>query len=284
MDHTCALVTSGGVKCWGNNYYGQLGNGTYNNWPAPVDVSGLNGGVTAISAGEQHTCALNGDGSIKCWGYNYWGQLGDGTIDDRITPVDVSGLNGGATAVAADGFHTCALAGGAVKCWGKNDVGQIGDGTTTTRLAPVDIVELNSGVTEIAAGQAHTCALTDNGGVRCWGDNDYGQIGDGSTAYRYTPTDVIGFGEPAKAAEASPLTRRFWASSPISSTYPPPPTGRGEFYPGPELQLPQQPADHNVYLPLVVTPLSWVQAKAITTGRSHTCRAGRRRRQVLGGQ
>lgn len=190
--HTCALTSTGGVKCWGDNTYGQLGDGTTTNQATPVDVKGLEGGVSFISAGSGHTCALTKDGGVKCWGNNNDGELGDGTTTQRLTPVDVNGLTSGVSAIALGSLYTCALTStGVVKCWGwRNAYAEGNDNPTTKRLSPVDVQGLTSGIRAIATGTAHTCVLTSTGGVKCWGSNGEGQLGDGTTINRATPVDV----------------------------------------------------------------------------------------------
>lgn len=194
--HTCALTAAGGVKCWGGNGWGQLGDGTTTDPSAPVDVVGLASGVQAIWAGQSHTCALTAAGGLKCWGNNVSVQLGDGTTEPfRATPVDVVGLTSGVQSAAAHTDHTCAVTtGGGLKCWGYNETGQLGNGTTEASLAPTDVTGLTSGIQAIAAGRDHTCALTTGGGVKCWGANVQGQLGDGTNTDRLTPADVVGLG------------------------------------------------------------------------------------------
>jgi alpha-tubulin suppressor-like RCC1 family protein len=199
---TCAARTAGGVRCWGDNWDGQLGDGTRTSHSLPAPVSGLASSVTALAAGRSHTCAVLPGGAAQCWGLNGFGQLGDGTLVQRSIPADVSGLTGGVTTIAGGGDYTCILtSGGAVKCWGSDSYGQLGDGTTLNQSAPVDVAGLSGGVTAIVAGESHTCALL-GGGVKCWGNNSYGQLGDGTTMRRPAPIDVPGLTDAVTAIAA----------------------------------------------------------------------------------
>jgi alpha-tubulin suppressor-like RCC1 family protein len=197
--HSCLLATfldapmtglQGHAKCWGRNEHGQLGDGSGTDQHTPVAVAG-GGMYTSISTGVTHTCALLPSGQVQCWGANSFGEIGDGTMDPRPTPVAVQGLSSAATAIAAGGFHTCAIvAGGQVQCWGDNSNGECGDGTAqNNRLTPVTVQGLN-GVTAITAGVTDTCALLSNGQVECWGAGTLGQLGDGMNADSPTPVAV----------------------------------------------------------------------------------------------
>ena len=193
--HACALTATGGVKCWGNNLAGQLGDGSTTTRPAPAQVSGLTAGVTAITAGDSHTCALLATGGVKCWGGNYYGGIGDNTTTTRTTPTQVSGLTAGVASVSVRGYHSCAVTTtGAAKCWGYNAYGQLGDGTTVDKLVPVAVSGLATGVASVSVGWEHTCATTTAGAALCWGNNSYGEIGDGTAAPKSVPTPVSGLG------------------------------------------------------------------------------------------
>jgi alpha-tubulin suppressor-like RCC1 family protein len=195
VNHTCALLSDRSVKCWGNNFYGELGDGSTTDRATPTGVTGLGGlELQQIAAGRGHTCAVISDGSVRCWGDNANGQLGDGSTTDRTTPVSVSGLSGlSVHSVAAGGAHTCAvISDGSVRCWGDNANGQLGDGTTIDRTSPVQVSLGGLNVHSITAGGAHACAIISDGSARCWGNNMYGQLGDGSTTDRLIPTEVAG--------------------------------------------------------------------------------------------
>lgn len=212
INHTCALMSAGGVKCWGENTYGKLGNGSAsgpqtcndgtNNVACsqtPVNVTGLAGTVTAVSAGVDHTCVLISGGTIECWGRNTWGELGDGSTTDRTYPVSVTGIVSGATLISAsaDGDYTCAVVSGAAKCWGSNGYYSLGvsnstgpekcNGSDPCSTIPVTVTSLASGVTSVSTGALHACALQSAGGIKCWGYNFDGELGNNSTTDSYTP-------------------------------------------------------------------------------------------------
>ncbi len=193
--HSCALTETGGMKCWGRNWHGELGDGTTAYRVTPVDVYGLTSGVKGIAAGGFHTCALLSNGGIKCWGANWHGQLGDDTKTEHHLPVDVVGLDGPAKAIAAGKYHTCALLEtGAVQCWGYNLFGQLGNNSTIDRPVPQDVYYLSSNVQAISLGENHSCALTLSGEVLCWGNNADGQLGNGDTTLQLVPIVTGGLG------------------------------------------------------------------------------------------
>jgi len=220
--HTCAMTADGGVWCWGHNDYGQVGNRTQIGpvlVPSKVtalDVpqlevaadAALKDGynVTEIAAGGYHTCAVTADGGVWCWGANWGGQVGNGTqVGPVLEPEKVTELDGyNVTGISADP-HTCAVtADGGVWCWGDNGSGQIGDGTQVGPvLDPEKVTALDGyNVTEIAAGGGHTCAVTADGGVWCWGNNNKGQIGYGTTSFACCVERVEGWHRIEESAGA----------------------------------------------------------------------------------
>ena len=238
-NHMCALLNNGTVKCWGDNFYGQLGQGNTidrGDDPAemganlrPVDL-GPGRTATAVAAGANHACALLDNGTVKCWGRNTVGQLGLGDTTNRGDDANEMGTNlrsvdlgpgRTATAVTAGANHTCALLDdGTLKCWGFNEDGQLGRGDTTNRGdaagemgANLPAVDLGPGrtATAISGGDNHTCTVLDNGTVKCWGDNADGQLGQGDTTDRGdNPTEMgtnlmsvdLGSGRTATAVSA----------------------------------------------------------------------------------
>ncbi len=204
---TCALLNNGSIQCWGLSSQGQLGNGTGSTGPGanyfsriPVSVSNITN-ATAVSSGGGHTCAIVGNGSVKCWGTNNYGQLGDGTTNScravntgyytcSGTPVSVSNISN-ATTISAGNSHACALLSDkTIKCWGRNSSGQLGDGTYTDRSNPVTVSGITSAIA-VSAGSYHTCALLSDKSVKCWGNNDQGRYGSGSAVSSSTPLTTL---------------------------------------------------------------------------------------------
>ena len=202
--HSCAILESGGMKCWGLNSTGQLGYGDYKNRSAPpatlIDL-GVGRQAKAISLGGYHTCALLDDDSVKCWGSNVNGELGLGDTSSRSKPEALSlALGGGVRTLSSGGYHTCAvLADAQAKCWGRNKNGQLGYGDTIARLLPETVgIDLGSGakVRDIAAGYAHTCAILQDNSAQCWGSNSDGQLGYGDLIDRSAaPQQSVLFGQ-----------------------------------------------------------------------------------------
>jgi alpha-tubulin suppressor-like RCC1 family protein len=207
--HNCVLKTDRTASCWGRNEKGALGDGTVTipdipatattpgvpgtntSKPLPTAVLGLTDAV-ALSGGTLHTCALKANATVVCWGANESGQLGDGTLIDRLTPVAVPGLTN-VVAISAGKQHTCALrSNGTAVCWGANVSGQLGNGnfTAVSPPAPVQVSGL-TGAVAIDAGTDHACALKADGTAVCWGQNLFAQLGDGTLIDKATPVPVL---------------------------------------------------------------------------------------------
>jgi alpha-tubulin suppressor-like RCC1 family protein len=190
--HSCVSSASGQVKCWGKNSAGQLGNSTFVASLTPVFVSGL-ATSAQVFAGENTSCSLNTNGSTSCWGANANYQLLDGTVTSRNS-VTASTFGSGVLSLSVGLANNCVvLASGQAQCWGDNSVGQVGDNTVVNRSTPVTVSGLASNAALISMNRTHACALTTGGGVMCWGDNPYGEIGDNTVVQKKVATSVIGF-------------------------------------------------------------------------------------------
>jgi alpha-tubulin suppressor-like RCC1 family protein len=195
--HACAVTTDDRAYCWGRNFEGQLGDGTTNDSPTPVAVAGGRR-FHQVAAGWYHSCGVNRYDVAFCWGFNNKGQLGDGTFVQHLAPVRVTGgLR--FRHVVPDGLHTCGVnTESRAFCWGSNTDGQLGDGTTVQHRKPAAVAgglsfrQVSTGATRAGSWHAVVCGVTTDDRAYCWGDNDFGQLGDGTLAKRLRPTPVAG--------------------------------------------------------------------------------------------
>jgi alpha-tubulin suppressor-like RCC1 family protein len=180
-DHTCALKGDRSVWCWGTNVYSQLGDGSTAPTAVPVQAAGVTDAV-GISVGLRHSCALRPNGTVVCWGDNTYGQVGDGTTTLRTVPTPVAGLDR-VTSLSLGLIHSCALrSGGDVWCWGANGNGQLGDGTVQPyRAGAAPASAVPGPVAGLASSGQFNCAIGHEGTLSCWGQNTWGQLGDGTT-------------------------------------------------------------------------------------------------------
>lgn len=211
--HTCAVKADGSAWCWGENNRGQVGDGTKLDRHVPTKVVGIGVAATKVTVGSSHSCAATSDGVVWCWGLNSHWQLGDGTTEDKSIPTPVLALATPAVELTAGHNFTCALEqSGLVWCWGE------GAGSTTPK-----VVQGLGSVAHIGSGWLHICAVTTAGGLRCWGDNFTGQVGDGTTDDQLDPVAVFDSGAVGVAgghyhtcAVMSDGTLRCWGQNAFS--------------------------------------------------------------------
>lgn len=204
--HTCGLTTAGRVYCWGANGAGHLGDGTSSSSPTPVAVSGSHTFVDLV-IGANHACALDTSGDVYCWGSNQEGQLGLGSGSGNFSLVPQKVPNLTFASITSGAAHTCGLTlAGDAYCWGEGSSGQLGDGSGSMQMSPV-AVDTTDQFSVIESRWSHTCAIsTSNSAVYCWGSNQYGELGDGTTNPSQTPLladDARAYSELALGAGAS---------------------------------------------------------------------------------
>ena len=208
MSFACAVVALGRGSCWGAGDLGQLGAGNLNPSSTPVPIANINGGdpLLSIGAGRYHACGLFSSGSVRCWGANFDGQLGDATTTSQVSPVLIAAAPDPTTIQVVSGdAHTCILSGQqapglqTVRCWGDNSSLQLGVNGLTRSSSPVTLpsaIATNSNIVDLAAGANHTCALNEDGTLLCWGDNSQGQLGVPQPTQSAQPRQVLGLPTP----------------------------------------------------------------------------------------
>lgn len=191
LDTSCSRLSDGSLYCWGDNQYGQVGDGTFTDQATPVRVREVHQAVGIATSGV-HTCAISKDGTVRCWGMGEQGQLGTGDLSQpKPIPSSVPGIVS-AIHIALGPNHSCAaLRDGTARCWGINPYGELGDGTTRQRPVPTAVLEL-SGATRLSAGDDRSCAVLFDGTLRCWGYNADGQLADGTRTTQLKPVAVLG--------------------------------------------------------------------------------------------
>ncbi len=210
-DHACAVTDAGEVWCWGWNLVGQLGDGTNDTADTPVAVVGLPspGRAQAVATGRNFTCALLVDGSVSCWGDDYYGQLGDGPTNSSsnapLAPIDLPGSGFAQQISAAEDYACALLTDGAVTCWGDDANGQLGNGAAGAQTSPPAPITLPGPGTAkaVSAGADHVCVVLTDGGVTCWGQGLDGRLGNGGTSTVTAPPAPITLPSPGTAAAVS---------------------------------------------------------------------------------
>ena len=189
--HSCGITTDGSGYCWGENNNGQLGTGNLEGQILPAEVASGQYEWAVLTTGIDHTCGITTDGSGYCWGINDQGQVGDGTVKNRDSPVEIASGEYKWASISAGTDHTCGITeDGAGYCWGRNSYGRLGDGTDNAQTLPVEIASGQYEWTSISAGGAHTCGITTGGDGYCWGRNSYGRLGDGTEIDRILPVEI----------------------------------------------------------------------------------------------